>query len=704
MAVSLSNILSIATSGLATAQTGVSATSDNITNVNTVGYVRKIVNQAETVLSGSGAGVHVAGVIDAANTFLQNASLSATSASGAASAVSTFMDQAEQLFGDPSSSTNFFSGLDSVYSAFSAASDTPSSSLARSQAVGSVTTFLNSATDLSDSLAGLSAQANQQASTDVGQINSMLGQISDLNHQIAQYNVSGGDASGLEDQQAQLLNKLSGLMQVQVQPNATGGMTLRSVDGVYLAGDQGAATLNYSQVGGGNLLTATAPQGQPMQITAGSGEVAGLMQLTGVDIPNVSNQLGEFVSQAVSQINAAHNASTAVPAPATLTGSSTGMALQTAIAGFSGNTTVAVVNSSGVMQQRVDIDFGAGTMTVNGGGSVAFTGANFLTQLNTALGGAGTASYVNGALSISAAGGGNGVSIADDPTTPSSNGGQGFSQFFGLNNLVTSSAYANVTTNLTLGSPNTIATGGTLQLALTDANGSALRQVNLTVPGSAATVGDLVNGLNASVGAYGSFALDAQGHIEFTPNKAYAGTTVSTISDNTVNTAGGPNMSQLFGLSITTQAARAASFSVRSDIAADPTRLALAQLDLTQSVGGSPALAIGDGRGAAAISTSGASATTFSAAGGQQALRISVSDYGAQLSGKVGVAASSADAQAQSATAMLNHATAQLSAATGVNLDTELVNLTTYQQSYNASARLVQAAKDMYAALLQMMQ
>ena len=38
----------------------------------------------------------------------------------------------------------------------------------------------------------------------------------------------------------------------------------------------------------------------------------------------------------------------------------------------------------------------------------------------------------------------------------------------------------------------------------------------------------------------------------------------------------------------------------------------------------------------------------------------------------------------------------------GVNLDEELVKMTTYQQAFNASARLVQAAKDMYDTLLGM--
>jgi flagellar hook-associated protein 1 FlgK len=35
----------------------------------------------------------------------------------------------------------------------------------------------------------------------------------------------------------------------------------------------------------------------------------------------------------------------------------------------------------------------------------------------------------------------------------------------------------------------------------------------------------------------------------------------------------------------------------------------------------------------------------------------------------------------------------------GVNLDEELINLTTYQQAFNASARLIQATKDMFDVL-----
>lgn len=703
---SVSDIMNIAMSGLSVSQAQVSATSDNIANVNTVGYARKVVTQTESVAGGQGLGVQIQTIARAASAFLEKANMSAAAQASQTSAVSSYLDQAQQLFGDPSSSTSFFGGLDKVYSAFSSAAATPSSSLNRSDAVAAVNAFLASATSLSNNIGSLTDQANQQATTDVGQVNSLLSQIAQANTDIASLSTSGGDATGAQNTQAQLLNQLSSLMQVQVTKASNGVATLRSPDGVYLAGPQGPATLAYSKVGGGALLTATAPQGQPAQITAGSGELAGLMQLAGVDLPQLSTELGQYVSQAMGQINAAYNNTTAVPPPNTLTGTATGMSLPTAIANFTGDTTIAVTNAAGVMQQRVDINFNTGQMnvTTTGGATstVSFNAANFLANLNTALGGAGTAAYTNGVLSLTASNAANGVAVRDDPTTPSSNSGSGFSQFFGLNNLIQSSNYANVSGSLGASAANTFATGGTMTLALTDAKGAALRQVNLQVPAAAATVGDLITTLNGSVGGYGSFALDGQGHLAFTPSKSYTGAAVSVISDNTVNTAGGPSLSQMLGIGWNTQAAMTSSFSVRSDIAANPSSLATAQLDLTQTVGGSSALGAGDGGGAQAIADSGSITIPFSSAGVINAGAMSVSTYGSQLAGLISSNTSNADAAAKSATALQTQASGQLSSAEGVNLDTELVNLTNYQQSYNACARLMQASQNMYTTLIQM--
>jgi flagellar hook-associated protein 1 FlgK len=119
-------------------------------------------------------------------------------------------------------------------------------------------------------------------------------------------------------------------------------------------------------------------------------------------------------------------------------------------------------------------------------------------------------------------------------------------------------------------------------------------------------------------------------------------------------------------------------------------------------VNGQPALAVGDGRAAMAIATSGSATIAFSAAGQLKGGPTSISAYASDLAGQIGSMATNANDHSNAASALLAQATAQRSAREGVNLDTELVNLTTYQQSYNASARLIQAAKDMYDTLLQM--
>ena len=64
-------------SGLITNSSALAAISDNIANVNTAGYVRKITDQTAAVTTGFGAGVEVSRVRLATDRFLQAASLSA---------------------------------------------------------------------------------------------------------------------------------------------------------------------------------------------------------------------------------------------------------------------------------------------------------------------------------------------------------------------------------------------------------------------------------------------------------------------------------------------------------------------------------------------------------------------------------------------------------------------------------------------------
>src|SRR3954468_8362723 len=116
---SISSVMASATSGLQAAQTGLRAVSDNISNIDTKGYVRKLVDQAPMISGAIGSGVEITAIRLAADRFLQAAGLAATPAAGAASASAGLWDQAQSLFGDPTGDTGFFSSLDSTLTAFS---------------------------------------------------------------------------------------------------------------------------------------------------------------------------------------------------------------------------------------------------------------------------------------------------------------------------------------------------------------------------------------------------------------------------------------------------------------------------------------------------------------------------------------------------------------------------------------------------------
>jgi flagellar hook-associated protein 1 FlgK len=381
-----------------------------------------------------------------------------------------------------------------------------------------------------------------------------------------------------------------------------------------------------------------------------------------------------------------------------MAGRDTGLDLPTAITGFSGTSTIAVVGPTGVLQRKVAIDFTAGTISVDGAAGTAFTPANFLTSLNTALGGVGNATFSNGALTLNAAGG-NGLAIDEGDSQKT---GRGFSHFFGLNDLVKATGQTNYATGLTTGSPHGFTPFDQINLQLSYTDGRPISAVAVTVP-AAANMSDLLASLNSTttgVGLYGSFGLDANGVLSFTSSAALDAK-VSVITDNTERGAGGPSISQLFGLGVQERSTRAGRFSVSTIFSADPTKMSMGKVDTSVAVG-QIAVRPGDGQGALGVSGAGDLNTLFQAAGSLGQVTMTVSRYASEFGGAIGRGAAAAETRKASAEAVSTEANNRRQSVEGVNLDEELVNLTTYQQAFSASARMIQAASDLYDVLLGM--
>lgn len=702
---SLNAIMNTASSGLQAAQTQLRVVSDNVSNVNTPGYVRKIAEQRTLTGQGMGSGVEVSRIRLATDRFLQAASLNAGAESARMGVRHELYDRIQSLFGDPGGDAGFFSQVDAVFSAFAASAEDPTSSPRRQDALFRTQALFDEASRIAGQIQAVREDADSRIQSAVERANNLLQQIEGLNLEIARATAVDGDASGAETAQSSLIGQLAELMDIRVAPRPVGGVSIRTGAGTLLAG-QGAATLGYNRAGtitgetAFNEVWITEPGGQKRSLldSVKSGEIKGLVELRDIEAPAAAERLAELVAHAADELNRAHNANSAVPAPTRLTGRNVGQSFESAIAGFSGQTTVAVTNAAGVIQTRADIVFSGGTMTVNG---AAATPATFLTVLNAQLGGAATASFTDGRLTIAATGT-NGVAVADSATTPSAKAGRGFSHYFGLNDLVSSDRPAFYDNGLTAASPHGFTAGETLTFRFTGETGSRLRDLQVAVP-AGGTVGDLVAALNdpaTGIGRFGSYSMAADGSLSFT-GYGNPAPTMTVLEDRTTQVPSGVSVTELFGLGGGVRASRADGFALRADIRQSPSRLALAQLNLSAAVG-TPSLSTGDGRGALALADAGERTANFQAAGGSSGGAISVSRYAAELSGEIGGKAAASKNRMETASALYTEAGSRQTAQEGVNLDEELVLMTTYQQAFNASARLIQAAKDMYDTLIGM--
>ncbi len=705
---SINGVLNSAVSGLNASQTAMRTASTNIANVNTPGYARTQVVTAPLTQVGAGAGVEIQTIRRIADQFLQRAGMLATADAAGAERAFAMMDRLQAQFGSLDDPGSLFGRIDATMEPLTQLTSTPSSAGDRAAAVSAIQAVLDEAERLSLETRALRAEADARISASITRVNELLTDIAELNGDIQRGRLQG-DATGAENAQAALIDELSGLLDVRATTKNIGGVELRTGDGQLLLG-QNAATLEYDRVGSGQFGTAYSQiilrPGQGVAPIAfdphiKSGEIAALIKMRDQELPAVAAELAELAAGYADALNAAHNQASAVPAENTLTGRNTGLLAADAL-GFSGQTSIGITDANGVLNHRIDIDFTAGTMSVDGGGPIAFgaTVGGFQTVLNTQMGLlGGSASFTNGVLSLGA-GAGEGVVIQQPETGGASRGGRGFSHFFGLNDVVSSNRPAFFETGMTGAEAHGFTAGQQLAFRVT---GPAAGAVDVTVTIGGTTINDVLNQLNnptTGLGRFGTFSLDANGALVMTPAAGAENFRVDLTGDSTVRAGTGVSFSQLFGVGEAARAGRADILNVRADIAANPAKLAAAAPDIISAAIGDFVLGDSDGRGALALHNALTGPRSFSAAGAIAGGSVSVTDFAARLAGDVGSRAARAERARDSAEALKVTADEQRTSVEGVNLDEELAAMTLYQQSYNASARLLQAAKEMMDTLL----
>lgn len=708
---SLNNMFNIGVSGLMTAQQRLRVTSDNISNVNTEGYIRKVATQETVVLGNQGSGVAISDIRLAADRFLQSQALSANANAEAANISASLLDQLQASFGDITNENALFSQANAVMASFLTAAETPNSSASRQEVLGRVRNVLNEGARLSGHIQSMRQEAEKKIGADVNIINTHLKDIADLNVAITAASINGTDATGALNQQSAIIDQLSKLMDVTTAQSESGAIHVRTGSGALLVGPNGASKIDYQSQGkvdvdtafGAMTITTADGASRDLRENLKGGELKGLLDFRDTDSVNLHAQLNTYLNTYADTLNAAHNENSAVPAPASLNGKTLALTQTEAMSGFTGQTHLVLLDSAGNVNHDLLIDFDTQTLSLDGGASLGFAAGSFASDVTSALGGAATVSFTNGAMSVTAskAGGNDGVAIVQPDTNASAKLGQGFSHFFGLNDLIRAQVPTSTATGLSPASNHGFTAGDEITFRLKTANGGALSDIKIAIP-AATTMTDLVNTLNDTtngVGKYGTFSLNpATGTLSFKGFQNPANT-LSVVSDKTARlSTTGPSFSQFFGIGGAEQRV-VSGLNVNPTINNDSQQLALAKVNLSVS-GTNRSLVAGDGAGAIALASIKDRALKFEAAGLQGATTATLDSYGSNLAGQIGSMAKTAERNFDTASMLQVEAQSRRASVEGVNLDEELVNLTNYQQAYAASGRVIQAAKELFDVLL----
>jgi flagellar hook-associated protein 1 FlgK len=549
----------IAFSGISATELQIAVATSNVSNADTPGYTRKTADQASNVTGGIGTGVSITGITSNVDRLLLKSLIGATSDLGSANVINSYMAELQQLYGSASSSGGSTSGtslantLASLESALSSLASTPSSASQQSAVVSALDDVAAQLRETSSGIQNLRANADQDISSAVGNINNDLQQIADLNTEIKKAAASGQSTADLEDQRNSALQDLSSYMNVSYFTNSSGDLQVFTSTGQALV-DSMAHKVSYTASANVSASTSFSPitvNGVDITSQITSGKIGGLITLRDKTLPAAQAQLDQLAQQLKSALNTVSNQGTALPPPASLTGTAT-VASTDPLSSLpaSGTVRIAVVGQSGNLISYKDLDL-----------SSYATVGDLVNAIN-GISGLSASVDANGHLSIKATTSGDGVAI-NEMTSSVGSSGQGFSDYFGLNDLVTGTGASDIAVRSDILDGNAALQTSTLDSSATPATGSQVLS-----PGSAT----VVNALSAALTGQTNFA--AAGGLNATTDSFanYAATIVSNVASKA------SQASATYTAKSTAQAAYASSLSSESGVNIDEETARISQL------------------------------------------------------------------------------------------------------------------------------
>jgi len=216
--------LTIAASGLNTAQAQINTTANNISNVNTTGYSKQVVNTvASSALRAygswgtTGTGVEATSVTQNRDLYYDEKYWNNQSNLGFYEKKLYYMDQIQDYYSETTSSTGFSTIYAKMFNAMSTLQGSPGDETVRKQFISTANQLTDYFNQLSTKLKDLQNSINDEIKTAVDDINAISEKVAILTKQINVIEQGGGHANELRDQRALLIDELSEMVNVSVK-------------------------------------------------------------------------------------------------------------------------------------------------------------------------------------------------------------------------------------------------------------------------------------------------------------------------------------------------------------------------------------------------------------------------------------------------------------------------------------------------------
>lgn len=239
----ISSLLNTGQKALNASQVGIEVTGQNIANVNTVGYSRQRVNfQDDIYIDASpgqiGTGVRASEIQRMFDKFLESSYNTKSSASARYNVLYQNMSTVETTFNE-TSSPGIGTGMAKFFQDWQNLSLDPSSYPQRQNVLSDTSTLLSVLHQTSADLITAQQQANDNITQDVASANTLISDIVELNKQLSIHDFPPtNNANGLLDQRAIKVRALAKLMDISVVDNGGSNFTIMTqaghtlVDGV----------------------------------------------------------------------------------------------------------------------------------------------------------------------------------------------------------------------------------------------------------------------------------------------------------------------------------------------------------------------------------------------------------------------------------------------------------------------------------------